>query len=105
MYSYQAERVVPAGTDAVTGAVAELVDRLWGPAARLVADDGLRRVDAVAASAGEEEADVWLSWHITPVGGETRVRLVLDELDPGPEPIEELATVLDMLLEQVGVAS
>jgi hypothetical protein len=105
MYSYDAERVVQADPDAIAGAVAELVATIWGRAARLVDDDGLRRIDAVAASDAEEAADVWLTWHITPLGRATRVRLVLDELDAGPEPIEELGAVLDMLVERVGVAS
>jgi hypothetical protein len=105
MYTYDAERVVPAHPEAVAGAVAELVAVVWGRSARLVADDGVCRVDAVAAAGTDEAADVWLTWHLAPMGGATRVRLVLDELDPGPEPIEELATVLDMLVERVGVAS
>ena len=105
MYSYDAERVVAAEPAAVSGAIAELVASLWGPAGRLVDDDGLRRIDAVAATDTEEAADVWLTWQLTPMPGATRVRLVLDEVDPGPEPIEELGAVLDLLAERVGVAS
>jgi hypothetical protein len=105
MYSYDAERVVCADPSAVSGAIGELVATLWGRASRLIDDDGLRRIDAVAGSDLEEAADVWLTWQLTPESGATRVRLVLDELDPGPEPIEELGAVLDMLVERVGVAS
>ena len=105
MHSYAVERLVPANAEALAGAVAELVATLWGPAARVVLDDGLRRVDAVAAAPTDEAADVWLTWQLTPVGGGTRIRLVLDELDAGPEPLEELGTVLDMLQERAGVPS
>jgi len=105
MYSYDAERVVCADPTSVSGAIGELVATLWGRAGRLIDDDGLRRIDAVAASDSEEAADVWLTWHLTPESGATRVRLVLDEVEPGPEPIEELGAVLDMLVERVGVAS
>ena len=105
MYSYDAERVVPADPVAVSAAIGDLVATIWGRAGRLVDDDGLRRIDAVAASEHDEAADVWLTWHITPLAGATRVRLVLDEVEPGPEPIEELGAVLDMLAERVRVAS
>ena len=72
-----------------------------GRLGRRAADDsGLRRIDALAASPTEEAADVWLSWELTPLSAGTHVRLVLDELEPGPEPIEELVIVLDMLAER-----
>ena len=48
---------------------------------------------------------MWLGWQLTPMPSGTRVRLVLDELDPGPEPIEELSAVLDMLVDRIRVAS
>ena len=88
---------------AVSVAIDELVTRLWGTGSRVLDDDGLNRVDAVAAEPGDDVADVWLTWRLTPVAGATRVRLVLDELEPGPEPIEELNVVLDMLAEKIGV--
>ena len=105
MYSYDAERVMCADPSAVSGAIGDLVATLWGRASRLIDDDGLRRIDAVAASDIEEAADVWLTWHLTPLPGATQVRLVLDEVEPGPEPIEELGAVLDMLADRIRVAS
>ena len=103
MHSYAAERLVTADASVVSVAVGDLVETVWGSVARLLDDSGLRRIDALSASAADEAADVWLSWELTPLSGATRVRLVLDELEPGPEPIEELATVLDMLAERVAV--
>ena len=103
MHSYAAERLVAADPMAVSTGIDELVTALWGPAVRVLDDDGLNRVDAVAAEPADEAADVWLTWRLTPVAGATRVRLVLDELEPGPEPIEELTAVLDMLAARVGV--
>src|SRR4051794_28858985 len=105
MYSYATERVVPADAGTVGVAIDDLVSTVWGPVSRVVYNDGLRRVDAVAADVRDEAADVWLGWQLTPLPSGTRVRLVLDELDPGPEPIEELSTVLDMLADRVRVAS
>jgi hypothetical protein len=102
MHSYAAERIVIADASVVSVAIGDLVETVWGTVARLLDDDGLRRIDALSASPTEEAADVWLSWELTPLSAGTHVRLVLDELEPGPEPIEELATVLDMLA--VGVA-
>ena len=103
MHSYAAERLVTADPVAVSGAIDDLVHLLWGAGSRVLDDDGLTRVDAVAAEPTDDAADVWLTWRLTPVAGATRVRLVLDELDPGPEPIEELNVVLDMLAQRVGV--
>ena len=105
MYSYAAERLVHADAGTVGFAIEELVSTVWGPVSRVVYNDGLRRVDAVAADPRDEAADVWLGWQLTPLPGATRVRLVLDELDPGPEPIEELGTVLDMLADRIRIAS
>ena len=103
MHSYAAERIVPADASVVSVAIGDLVETVWGAVARLLDDSGLRRIDALAASPTEEAADVWLSWELTPLSAGTHVRLVLDELEAGPEPIEELATVLDMLAERVAV--
>jgi hypothetical protein len=104
MHSYAAERIVPADATVVSIAIGDLVESVWGSVARLLDDSGLRRIDALAASSTEEAADVWLSWELTPLSGGTHVRLVLDELEAGPEPIEELATVLDMLAERVAIS-
>ena len=103
MHSYAAERIVTADASIVSVAIGDLVETVWGSVARLLDDSGLRRIDALAASPVDEAADVWLSWELTPLSTGTHVRLVLDELEPGPEPIEELATVLDMLAERVAV--
>jgi hypothetical protein len=104
VHSYAAERLVTADASVVSAAIGDLVETVWGRAARLLDDSGLRRIDALAAAPTDEAADVWLSWELTPVSGATHVRLVLDELEAGPEPIEELATVLDMLAERVAIS-
>ena len=101
MHSYAAVRLVPADPVEVSGAVAALVATHWGAVGRVLVDDGLVRTDAIAASAGEEAADVWLTWQLTPAAGSTLVRLVLDEVEAGPDPTDDLVALLGELAESL----
>ena len=77
MYSYATERVVPADAGTVGFAIEDLVSTVWGPVSRVVYNDGLRRVDAVAADDRDEAADVWLGWQLTPLPIGTRATFVV----------------------------
>lgn len=101
MWSYRAERHLAAAPSAVRGAVAALVDDLWGDRSRPVLDDGQERVDAVAVDAGAEEVDVWLTWQMSPRPDGTWLELRVDELERGPDPSSELEQVLDMVAARI----
>ncbi len=104
MWTYTAERVVRATLASVEAAIAPIVHRLWDTRARAVIMPATAgRIDAIVSEPGTTEADVWLTWHLEPAGRWTRVRLLLDELDPGPDPTAGLEQILDLLERQAGV--
>jgi hypothetical protein len=100
MDTYAVERLVPGGPPTVRAALESLVPAIWGDRARLVTDggDGQR---TVVFALGADDVDVWLSWELTEDHGSTRVRLLLDELDAGPDPTEALGQLLDMVAATV----
>lgn len=101
MWTYHAERLVAGAPPAVRSVIAALVDELWGDRCCLVLDDAHQRIDAIAADAGAEEADVWQTWQMNPQPEGTRVELRLDELERGPDPRSEMGELLDTLAVRV----
>ena len=101
MWSYHAERLVAGAPPAVRSVIAALTDELWGDRCRPVLDDGHQRIDAIAADAGAEEADVWLTWQMNPQPEGTRVELRLDELERGPDPLSEMSELLHALAVRI----
>ncbi len=97
MWSHHAERLVAGEPSVVRDVIAELVGALWSDRSRLLLDEQHHRIDAVAAESATEEADVWLTWHVSPQPDGTRVELRLDELAVGPDPHGELTALLDMV--------
>lgn len=98
MWTYRVERVIRAEPDVVHRGIACLVERAWGERSRVVFDDGVaNRSDAISVVPGGDEADVWLTWHLTATTDGTRVELLLDEVEPGPDPTSTLDDVLDLL--------
>jgi ketosteroid isomerase-like protein len=98
MYSFEATRLVPADAAEVAAAIRWLVAATWPDRARVLEDDGLRRIDAINQEASSEP-DVWITWQLEPQPEGTAVRVLLDELEPGPTP--ELDELLDRLAEQL----
>lgn len=83
--------------------VADLVQAVWGARGRVILDDPAgERLDAISSADDSDEADVWLTWEFTPVTDGTRVRVRLDELEPGPDPAGELVELLDALALRAG---
>lgn len=101
MFGYAVEWHVPGEPAVVRAAIADLVRRRWGDRSRVVVDSGCdERVDAIAPTAGAD-ADVWLTWKLTPARGQTLVHLRLDELDRGPDPTDALRELLTLLVDAV----
>jgi len=100
MWTYEAERVIDAAPEAVSAALASVVERVWASRARLVANSAASgRVDAIAGE--RDDSDVWLTWYLEQTGAGTRVRVVLDEVEPGPDPADELVQLLELVVQQL----
>lgn len=94
MWSHHAERLAAGEPSVVRDVIAELVEALWSDRSRLLMSEQHHRIDAIAAESATEEADVWLTWHVSPHPDGTRVELRLDELAVGPDPHDELTALL-----------
>src|SRR5688572_7742323 len=102
MWTYHAERIVGASPTDVESGLAAVVAGVWGRRARLVVRSTTAgRVDAIHGESEEDGPEVWLTWHIEPAGEGTRVRLLLDEVEHGPDPRDGLEQVLDTLERQL----
>jgi hypothetical protein len=97
IHTYEAERLISGEPLDVHAAIATVVRKMWVGRTHLVAEERLRRVDAVTVEFGSDEPDVWLTWELTPIAGATRVRLVLEELEQGPDATEAIADMLSIL--------
>jgi len=99
MFRYEAARLMSVPLTEVRAAVGTLVVTTWGGRARLVTDDGRLRIDAIVAGPEPDDTDAWLTWQLDPHGDETQVRIVLDEVEPGPDP--DLEQLLDLLSDHL----
>ena len=99
MFTHTADRLITTDPAHLPAAVDDLVAGLWGPLAEPITDGagGMPRTFGIRADATDPAADVWLTFRAEPAGDRTRLRLALDELDPGPDPAAGLAQVLDLL--------
>jgi hypothetical protein len=90
VWTYRAEREIAAEVAVVEAAISAVVDRVWRDETHTVTA-GHERVDAVG--------DVWLTWSVEATGSSTLVRVVLDELESGPDPTDALDQVLALVAE------
>jgi hypothetical protein len=56
-----------------------------------------RRSDWVTVGPESDEIELVLTWSLSDVDGETLVVLTLDEFERGPDPVEGLEEILDVL--------
>jgi hypothetical protein len=103
MESHRAARLVPGGVPAVRQALAVLAAQLWGDRSRTLVDEAGQRIDAIAADAGGDEPDVWVTWTFTDRPEGTWVEVRVDELAAGPPPLVE--GLLDALASRVANAA
>jgi hypothetical protein len=99
MWTYHAERLVPGGPSAVRTAIAALTDELWRDRHRTLVDATDGRTDAIAADAGSDVPDVWLTWKVEARADGTWVQVTLDEVETGPTP--DLAELLEALAQRI----
>lgn len=100
MWTFETERTFEASTAQVEAAIAAVIEQLWGDRARLVA--ATRRADRIdAIDTGTSDPAAWLTWQLESDGSQTRLRIVIDELDEGPNPTAELRAVLGLIERHV----
>jgi hypothetical protein len=105
MDSYRSSLVVHAPVGDVRAAVDALMTSVWTGRTELIAEEpGRGATYTVAGPPSETEGDVWLSWQFDATLDRTRVTVVLDELDHGPDATEELAMILRTLQAAVEFA-
>lgn len=97
MQSHRAERLVRASAAAVRSAIGEVMQTLWPGDTRSIVDEGHDLTYVVHFDESAAAGDVWLSWSLTEVVAGTHVRVVLDEVDDGPDATDELARLLDVV--------
>lgn len=106
MKAHTSERVIPQQPTAVRSAIDDVMTALWPQQTSKVAEC---LPDAPGPAFGVvtfvvhgdpvgTEGDVWLTWKLVGEPAGTRVGLVLDEVDDGPDPAEGLEQILDALL-------
>jgi hypothetical protein len=101
MWTYQAERTVGYDRCSVRLAIGEALRARWGSHATVVVLDDDLRVDAIGSEDDPATADVWLTWTFEAVAGATRVRLTLDEVEPGPDATAAVTELLDAVFDTV----
>jgi hypothetical protein len=104
MYTYTAQRLIPAAPPRVPYAIDELVVAFWGDRANRVSVGQPARTFLVAGIDGTPDQRVWLSFRVTPVGRSSHVQVTLDEFTAGPDATEALADLLDLLAISVAVS-
>ena len=63
-----------------------------------------RRSDWISDRPGSDEVDIVLTWSLTDLDDATFVVVTLDEFERGPDPIEGLEQLLDVLATSRRVA-
>jgi hypothetical protein len=98
MWTHQTQRLVPRPLADVRDDIALIVDATW----RHVTDVTTtvhhgRRSDWITIGPDADEVDIVLTWSLSDVDGDTLVVLTLDEFERGPDPLEGLEEILDVL--------
>lgn len=99
MKTYRAEQLVPGEPSTARTAIAALTNELWGDRHRTLLNTADERTDAIAADAGSDAADVWLTWKVHVRAEGTWVQVTLDEVETGPHP--ELDDLLEALTRRI----
>jgi hypothetical protein len=100
MFTHTAERLITTDPAQLPSAIDAFVARSWGSLAVPVSDDHPRTF-SIRTDTEDPAPDVWLTFRIEPAGSRTRLRVSLDELDPGPDPTPALVYVLDLLVAAI----
>jgi len=101
LHTYQATRRIAAPALEVRAALAQFAADVWSAQLRSIVDEPGLRVDAITTNPATDEADVWLEWQLAECDDGTHVRVVVAEVDQGPDPSVEVHDLLRWLEERV----
>jgi hypothetical protein len=98
MWTHQTQRLVPRPVAEVGADIARIVDGTWRPIAAVTTTEHHgRRSDWVTVAPHSDEVDIVLTWTLTDLDDSTYVVLTLDEFNLGPDPMDGLEEILDVL--------
>jgi hypothetical protein len=99
MWTHQQQRIVPRPVAEVRADIARIVDGTWRPIAGVTTTEHFgRRSDWITEAPASDEVDIVLTWTLTDLDDETHVVLTLDEFNLGPDPMDGLEQILDVLV-------
>jgi hypothetical protein len=98
MWTHQVQRLVRRPIVDVREDIARLIDAMWrGLVTVATTEHAGRRSDWIGTGPGSDDVDIVLTWSLTDLDDATFVVLTLDEFERGPDPIEGLERILDVL--------
>jgi len=98
MWTHRTQRLVSSPTAEVRDAIDRLVATTWAPSTAVTTTEHHgRRADWIATGPGSDDLDIVLTWTLVDLDGSTFVTLTLDEMEPGPDPLAGLESILDVL--------
>ena len=98
MWTHEQQRIVPRQVAEVRADIARIVDGTWRPIANVTTTEHHgRRSDWITIGPRSDEVDIVLTWTLTDLDDATHVLLTLDEFNLGPDPMDGLEEILDVL--------
>jgi hypothetical protein len=105
MWTHQAQRLVRRPIADVREDIERIVDATWRRLTTVATTEHHgRRSDWISDGPGSDDIDIVITWSLTDLDDATYVVITLDELERGPDPIEGLEQLLDVLATSRRVA-
>jgi hypothetical protein len=105
MWTHQVQRLVRRPIADVRMDIARIVDATWRRVTTVATTEHHgRRADWISDGPGSDDIDIVITWSLTDLDDATYVVVTLDEFERGPDPIEGLEQLLDVLATSRRVA-
>jgi hypothetical protein len=98
MWTHQVQRIVRRPIVDVREDIDRIVDATWRRLTSVsTTEHHGRRSDWISAGPGSDDVDIVITWSLIDLDDATFVAVTLDEFERGPDPIEGLEQILDVL--------
>ncbi len=98
MWTHHTQRLVRRPAPELREDIERIVDTAWRRVTTVTTTEHHgRRSDWITSHAGTDEVDIVLTWTLIDLDEATFVVLTLDEFEQGPDPVEGLEQILDVL--------
>jgi hypothetical protein len=105
MWTHQVQRLVRRPIADVRVDIERIVDATWRRLTSVTTTEHHgRRSDWISDGPGSDDVDIVLTWSVTDLDDATFVVVTLDEFERGPDPVEGLEQILDVLATSRRVA-